>query len=149
MTKKLIGNVALITGDPNLGERQKVGGLVFATIGRGIRSMPLWQLTLALGWPPRMLKACWPSCEPAELSRRVAWPNWQFSNIGRPPSQRWLKPSRTSMASESHSLSSHNGEGCFRADALLPPTVDFEPLRRYTSAKLAIANWRRQGRKVY
>jgi hypothetical protein len=36
------------------------------------------------------------------------------------------------MASESHSLSSHNGEGCFRADALLPPTVDFESLRRYT-----------------
>ena len=44
------------------------------------------------------------------------------------------------MASESNSLSSPNGEGSFRADGLLPPTVDFESLRRYTSAKLSIAN---------
>jgi GTP-binding protein EngB required for normal cell division len=44
------------------------------------------------------------------------------------------------MASESNSSSSPNGDGTFRADGLLPPTVDFESLRRYTSAKLSIAN---------
>jgi hypothetical protein len=43
------------------------------------------------------------------------------------------------MASESDASSSPNGEGSFRADALLPPTVDFESLRRYASAKLSIA----------
>ncbi len=47
---------------------------------------------------------------------------------------------RNSMASESNTLGSTNGEGSFRAGALLPPTVDFESLRRYTSAKLSIAN---------
>jgi GTP-binding protein EngB required for normal cell division len=44
------------------------------------------------------------------------------------------------MASESNSLSVPDGEGCFRADGLLPTTVDFESLRRYTAAKLSIAN---------
>jgi tRNA U34 5-carboxymethylaminomethyl modifying GTPase MnmE/TrmE len=41
------------------------------------------------------------------------------------------------MASDASS--SPNGEESLRADALLPPTVDFESLRRYTSAKLSIA----------
>jgi GTPase Era involved in 16S rRNA processing len=44
------------------------------------------------------------------------------------------------MDSESKSSSSSNGNASFRADGLLPPTVDFESLRRYTSAKLSIAN---------
>jgi GTP-binding protein EngB required for normal cell division len=44
------------------------------------------------------------------------------------------------MASESNASSSPNGEESFRADALLPATVDFESLRRYASAKLSIAH---------
>jgi small GTP-binding protein len=35
---------------------------------------------------------------------------------------------------------SSNGDATFRAEGLLPPSVDFESLRRYTSAKLSIAN---------
>jgi small GTP-binding protein len=44
------------------------------------------------------------------------------------------------MSSEPSSSDSPVGEGSFRADVLLPQTVDFESLRRYTSAKLSIAN---------
>jgi len=40
----------------------------------------------------------------------------------------------------SNSLSSRDGGGSFGAEGLLPTTVDFESLRRYTSAKLSIAN---------
>jgi GTP-binding protein EngB required for normal cell division len=35
---------------------------------------------------------------------------------------------------------SSNGDASFRAEGLLPPAVDFGSLRRYTSAKLSIAN---------
>jgi hypothetical protein len=44
------------------------------------------------------------------------------------------------MASESNASSSPNGAERFRADALLPATVDFESLRRYASAKLSIVH---------
>src|ERR1700693_487496 len=44
------------------------------------------------------------------------------------------------MSSEPSSSVSPVGGGSFRADTLLPPAVDFESLRRYTSAKLSIAN---------
>jgi hypothetical protein len=44
------------------------------------------------------------------------------------------------MSSEPSSSGSPVGVGSFRADTLLPPTVDFESLRRYTSAKLSIVN---------
>ncbi len=44
------------------------------------------------------------------------------------------------MASESNSSNSPIGDDSFRADAQLPPTVDFESLRRYSSTKLSIAN---------
>lgn len=44
------------------------------------------------------------------------------------------------MDSESQSSKSSNGDNSFAADGFLPPTVDFESLRRYTSVKLSIAN---------
>jgi hypothetical protein len=44
------------------------------------------------------------------------------------------------MSSEPSSSGSAVGEGSFRADTLLPSTIDFESLRRYTSAKLSVAN---------
>jgi hypothetical protein len=44
------------------------------------------------------------------------------------------------MDSESKSFNSFNGGAGIRAEGLLPPTLDFETLRRYTSAKLGIAN---------
>jgi GTP-binding protein EngB required for normal cell division len=44
------------------------------------------------------------------------------------------------MTSPSNSLSSPDGDGRFDADGLLPPAVDFDSLRRYTSAKLSIAH---------
>jgi small GTP-binding protein len=37
-------------------------------------------------------------------------------------------------------MASSNGDSSFRRDDLLPPSVDFESLRQYTSLKLSIAN---------
>ena len=44
------------------------------------------------------------------------------------------------MDSESKSSTSSGVSVSFRTDALLPPNVDFEALRKYTSAKFSIAN---------